>query len=212
MIKKLTFAYFLLILFLPALLLLGLKDMPANIQPGFTTTLKIYGENTIEQYFSPVSGNLSGIGLSIKNANLLNKNDLILEIYKEDLLLQKTVVSGYVIPDGDFVKFRFEPVKVVDTDNLSFVLSSPLSTEQTFFETYLASENLPGNRGLVYAGENREGAISYVLLYKPHWRELVSSVYKEVGARLSEDVVFSFLYGIVLASTLTYLFLYRKKG
>lgn len=212
MYKKLTLLYFFLIVFLPALLLLGLRDLPANIQPGFTTTIKIYGEKVIEQYFLPRSGNLSGIGLSIKNANLLNKNDLVLEIREGDLLLRKAVVSGYVIPDGDFVKFRFDPVAVNETDQLSFVLSSPHSTSETYFETFLASEEPFGSTSLMYEGETLESDVSYVLLYKPVWRELTLSVYNELFARLSRDSVFTFLYGLVLTATLTYLLLFRKKG
>ncbi len=110
--KKLILFTTLFILFLviivPGVLALGVKLVPNGDQPGYNSDqrLSIYGERTVSQKFISDSTNLAAIGTSIRNPNLKNKKDIILNLYDgNEKLIRTSVLNGLAFQDGEFVMF-----------------------------------------------------------------------------------------------------------
>src|SRR4030042_2914962 len=95
----------LLVVFLvPFLLSLTIKYVPYGFQPPLYLPEKISSEKEFRQEVTAMMDGLTGIGLSIKNPNLRNKDDLTLSVFEKDILLRQVAVSGWIIPDGDLIK------------------------------------------------------------------------------------------------------------
>ena len=89
--RKLIYFTTTIILFLvflaPAVLALDIKSIPGNDQPGYSQTLDVYGSRDISQRFVSQVANLSAVGTSIKNPNLLNRKDITFTLYDENMKL-----------------------------------------------------------------------------------------------------------------------------
>lgn len=111
---------------LPALLSFGIRYLPANNQPPLGVTQKLYGDKIMKDRIGLSENNFSGLGLSFKNPNLINKKEITLEISEENgELLRSSVLSGFNIPDGGFVRFAFEPIADSKGNGYVIALSSP---------------------------------------------------------------------------------------
>lgn len=108
-----------IVIFLPALLSFAIKLIPGRVQPSLNSTEKIYGKYVAVEPFLATRDNLSAIGTSIKNPNLKNIDDVVISVYDQvGNLLRESIVNGRNIPDGDFIKFKFDPIK--DSKNRMF--------------------------------------------------------------------------------------------
>ena len=98
-----------ILIIIPISLSFLIKIIPNDTQPSLEGTEKIYGEKRLLQSFISLRDNLSGIGVSIKNPSLANKQDLKMEIFDgSGKILRSVKLNGRNIGDGNYVKIMFE--------------------------------------------------------------------------------------------------------
>ena len=133
---------FILLLIFPAIPSLLLVNIPQSKQLDLKYPEKLYGEKIIGFEINS-NENINAIGVSIKNANLQNKNNIYLRAYSENgSLLGESMVSGYSVGDGDFVKFKF-PNVIKNNGDTKLEFSSSASVSDNAFEIYMTNENTP---------------------------------------------------------------------
>lgn len=183
---KTALILFVLGLFLfPAVLSFGIRYLPVEDQPPLGLTEKIYGNKSVEGKLLSPYNNINGVGLSFRNPNLQNKEEITLKLTKEKGgAVITTQLSGQIIPDGGFVRLMFEPIKDSKGVTYDFTLTSPSSTEEDALEVYLSRDsNTPAS----------------VLYYQPPAPGvLISDVFLGWIGRFWEDRTFAAFYlGII---------------
>jgi len=196
--KKLIFLTTLIVLFLvfiaPAVLALGIKYLPGDLQPPLEGTRGVYWIFEVSQeFFSPMD-NLTALGMSIKNPNLKNKKDITLLLYDENgNLVRKSVLNGQNIEDGAFVRFLFDPVKDSKNRHFKFVLSAPDAGAEDLLEVFYTQKK-PSWIGKMVAIEGVEeseidGGVSLVTLHKPESSLFViKTIYRGWLAQISTSL------------------------
>lgn len=199
------------ILLIPVGLAFFIEKVPLNIQPGLEKTVSINKEQTVKQSFYVDQNNLSGVGLSIKNPNLMNKKDLYLEILEDEAVIRKVTVSGYSIGDGNFINFEFDPITNSANKEYSFLLSSPQTEVSESFSVYASEKDEKYNRGLLVNNEVQRGTSSFVIFTKSiNPLNIVLSIYLDLVDRLFKDLVFAFFYLGVIGLLAVYLIINFK--
>lgn len=182
-----TTSILLLLFVIPAFLAASINMTPANDQPGYDSNvrLSIYGERQITQTFISRQKNLMAIATSIKNPNLKNKKDITLNLYDEsENLIRSSVLNGFNIGDGDFMKFIFGEIKDSKDVKYSFTLSSPASGPGEILEVFIIE---PNEDILEYSYEDEDhfGGIPMVTFHKPESSlETVKLVYSNWISKL----------------------------
>jgi len=175
-----------LVFLAPAVLALDIKSIPGNDQPGYSQTLDVYGSRDISQRFVSQVANLSAVGTSIKNPNLLNRKDITFTLYDENMKLVRTdTVNGLNIEDGSFFKFVFEPIPDSQNKTYIFNLKSPKAGPEDLIEVFL-SQN-PPNWIVEYNYDLKTypGGIPIVIFSRPTSKlETVKEVYSNLFSRL----------------------------
>ncbi len=164
------------IVLLPALVSLGIRLIPGNVQPPLTTTERIYGDSIIKQRFDASRDNLSGIGLSIKNPNYQNKKDITVRLFndRQELLRSKSI-NGASIADGDYVKFIFDPINDSYGEKYLFAISAEGADVSEALEVFYSDK--PN--------------LSFVRLYQPKSiPSLVTEIYGNIIMHLVGDINF----------------------
>jgi hypothetical protein len=183
-----TLSILFLVFVTPALLGLTLKMIPADDQPGYNSALKldIYEKRTITQKFTSQEKNLTAIGMSIKNPNLNNKKDILLNIYDMDGNLVRTgILNGRNVQDGDFIKFVFDPISDSLGKTYTFNLSSPEAGPEDLIEVFYMTTPTRSILEYSYGGKVLPGGIPIVTFHKPDSKfEVVSSIYSSWLSRL----------------------------
>lgn len=200
------------ILLAPLFLGMGVRYVPLNIQPSLEQTEKIYGRMVVSQSVKVPANNFSVIGASIKNPNLANKEDLILNVYDNDgRLVRTSTINGKVIPDGNFLKFIFSPIKDSQNKNYQIAFSSPASSKETAFEVFLTNQKQEQLGELTLNGKVIPGEMSLVSFSKPS-NPLVTSmdIYKEWFNKFIGDRAFAGLYILTLIAGVLYLIYLSK--
>lgn len=202
-------------LILPGVLSFGIRNIPQNDQPSLDRTQKLYRDVAVSQTFVSTTNNFSGIGLSIKNPNLLNKKDVMLSIYEGDGNLVRTVsLSGTSIADGKFVKFRFAPIKISENRQFLFTLTAPSTSreeadENRALEVFLTNQQPKDVFNLTIGDKIIEGSVSFVAFYKPPYPTYVlENIYLTWIRNFIADLPFFIIY-MALIFTLAGLLLYR---
>lgn len=177
-----TTASILFILFVvPGIMASAIKMIPANNQPGYdyNRRLSIYGIRVISQRFISKEKNLTAIATSIRNPNLKNKKEVILNLYdKDDKLIRTSVLNGLNIEDGDFVKFVFPPIPDSKDVEYLFTLSSPMAEEGETIEVFILDKPETGIIEYSYEKEVHPGGVPMVTFHKPESKlETVKMVY-----------------------------------
>lgn len=190
-IKTVVLIFALAIFGLPALLSFGIRYLPVNNQPPLGVTQKLYGDKVIEDKLTLSHNNFSGIGLSFKNPNLINKKEIVLRVLGDnEEVIRSATLSGWNIPDGGFVRFMFEPIAASRGNQYIFRLSSPSSKEEEALEIYLAEGS---------------GSIASVAYYKPPpAASLVGEIYSNWMGRLLSDKAFAAFYLLLIALGMGY--------
>lgn len=189
--KKMIWLTTLSILFLlfiaPGILVSALDMIPANDQPGYDSNkrLSIYGEKQISQKFISRDKNLTAIGTSIRNPNLKNQKEIVLNLYDKDKnLIRSSILSGKNIEDGDFVKFVFQSVPDSNGKEYSFSLSSSDAGTEETIEVFII-EPTADIIDYFYEDETHLGGIPIVTFHKPDSKlEIVIGVYSNWLSRL----------------------------
>ncbi|MEK7550237.1 MAG: hypothetical protein AAB535_00415 [Patescibacteria group bacterium] len=182
------FSVLFLVLIVPAILGLALDIISAGEQPGYDTNkrLSIYGERGVAQKFISSGANLTAIGTSIRNPNLKNKKEVILNLYNADNKSVRTsILNGQNFQDGDFVKFIFTPIADSMNKTYVFTIFSPLAGPEETIEVFYF--NLPTETILefTYDEETYPGGFPLVTFHKPNSKfEVVKEIYSNLFSRL----------------------------
>ena len=199
--KKLLFFSSLMVLFLvflvPAILVLGIRYIPNDSQPSLEATQGVFWKFDIRQSFVSEETNLTGVGLSIRNLNLKNDKDIVLELYdKDNSLLRTSTFTGKNIEDGGFVKFLFAEIADSQNKDFYFVLTAPDARAEFALQPFYTSEKPSWARELQFAGEKVDGSLSFVTFHHPQSKlGLIKEIYRGWFERFYADKPFFFFYG-----------------
>lgn len=202
-----TFFVIFLVLFLPATLSFGIRSIPINIQPDNQKVEKIFAANNIYQEVLVKENNFSGVGVSLKNPNLVNKKDLFLHIYdKNNNLTGQAIVNGSHIQDGRFLRLNFDPIPNSKGNLYKLAFSAPDAGKDDALEIFYSDQKLPESKKLLFNEKEQEGVnLAYVLLRKPiSQTEVLSEIYKEWFNKLFQDKVFLTVYFSLFALGMIY--------
>ena len=182
-----TISILFVLFIVPGIMASAIKMIPAGDQPGYgPRRLSIYGIGELSQKFISKEKNLTAIGTTVKNPNLKNKKEVILNLFDENHnLLRKSVLNGFNIGDGDFVKFVFEVVPDSLDKEYLFTLSSPAAAADEIIEVFLMDGPANGIIEYTFGEETHEGGIPLVTFHKPdsQW-EVIRGVYSNWLSKL----------------------------
>lgn len=198
---------FFMVFILPGLLSLGIRYIPGSDQPSLDRSEKIFFGQNISQEFTSPKESLTGIGLSLKNPNLANKRDIILNLEDDKgSTISASVLNGAHIQDGKFVKFIFNPIVDSKNKNYRFVLSSPKSSAVDSLEVFYTVSKIPNaDKFMIAERVSTESAISFVTFHKPERVVLLAEIYGGWIDRLIKDSGFFVIYILILAGLSGYL-------
>lgn len=184
------------ILAIPAVLSLGIQLVPGSFQHSLDDQQKIYGDKEISQVINVDQDRLSGIGISIRNFNLINKKDIKLTLYKGDAPIRTVTVNGGVIRDGHLIKFLFDPITGSKGQAYRMVFSAEQALPDEALEIFF-TKNLRGEPSIVDK-EVYEGGLSKVLFYSPSNKmNLIADIYGGWFRKLTADLPFFVFYSLL---------------
>jgi len=182
-----TISILFVLFIVPGIMASAIKMIPAGDQPGYgPRRLSIYGIGELSQKFISKEKNLTAIGTTVKNPNLKNKKEVILNLYDaNNNLIRKSILNGFNIGDGDFVKFVFEVVPDSLDKEYSFTLSSPTAAADEIIEVFLIDGPANGIIEYTFGEETHESGIPLVTFHKPdsQW-EVIRGVYSNWLSKL----------------------------
>lgn len=181
-----------LILFLvfvvPGILVSVIDMIPADDQPGYNPDqrLSIYGKRKVIQKFISRQEDLTAIGTSVRNPNLKNKKEVVLNLYDEsDQLIRTSILDGQNIEDGNFIKFVFEPIAGSGDREYKLVLSSPEAGPEETVEVFYIKDSTNEILEYTYDEETHPGGVPLVTFHKPESKwGVVKNVYSSWVQRL----------------------------
>lgn len=177
-----------LVLVVPGVLAVTLDMIPAGDQPGYNSNqrLSIYGERIVSQKFISKEKNLTAIGTSIRNPNLKNKKEIILNLYDEsNKLIRTSTLNGQNFQDGDFVKFIFQPTTDSINRTYSFTISSPLAGPEETIEVFYFDTPTENILEYTYDEKSYPGGLPIVTFHKPDSKfQVVRKIYSNLFSRL----------------------------
>lgn len=204
-----------LVFILPALLALGIRYIPYDIQPPLDNYEGIHRYQAISQSLVAQKNNLSGFALSLKNPLLRNKQDINLTLTDENnITIRNATLNGSYIQDGEYVKFIFAPITDSKDKSYTFILSAPNADKNESLAAFYTF-NKPNWAGELRIGDRLEpnGSVSFVGLYKPATIFTpVIDIYSEWIRRFINDTLFfSFFVCLMLALTVYTIYTGVKK-
>lgn len=191
---------FLILIVLPVILTFFIRVIPGGIQPPLTTTKKVYQEYVYYQRFISPEDNLTGIGVSIKNPNFINKQALIVNLYDDkDKLIREIFLNGQNIGDGKFVKIIFEPIKYSQGKIFTWSVVSSRSTVEDAMEIFLTDQKPKWSLELKTKDEVFDRGFSYITLHKPgSSMEVLNRVLIKWSSNLLADRAFLFWWMLLI--------------
>jgi len=184
------FVFFLLLL-APALLSLGIREIPLKSQGALVNRHKIYGDIVARQEFISQKNGLSAIAVTIRNFNLVNKKDITLTLVSEDKVVREAKLNGANIPDGAFVKFKFDSIPDSFGKRYLLYISSPNSTSAEAFEIYFGEDNK---------------TVAFSDYYKISSKAaLIRDIYKSFALKMFADRIFAVFYLALTVGSAFYL-------
>lgn len=197
-----------LVLISPAILAFGIRSVSFEDQPPHHGSIKVYGDVIILQVIAVSENNIRGIGVTLRNPNLVNKEEISVSLYDQSgNFVRQSIISGKSIPDGAFIKFLFPLIPDSQGKTYVFEMTSPSSVEESAFEIYFANQG----SGFKINEETREGQLSIVPIYQPESiSKLIINIYQGFWRRLVKDTGFLVFYLIVVAGLLSTIVLGKK--
>jgi len=195
----LSVSLIILVFLAPLVLSFGIRYISYEFQPPLFGSEKLFKEVKLEQEFFPQKDNLTAIGLSVRNFNLQAKGDIILKLFSDGKKIRESVVSGYVIGDGDLVKFKFEAVP--DSLGKTFVyrLIAPEVDEEKAFEIYTTNKKSNWSGNLSINNVLMDKSLSSLIYFKPKSRlNLIEDIYHLWIVRFSLDPFFFSFYSLLI--------------
>lgn len=166
-------------------MVLGIKIIPSDVQPPLQYTQDVYQDLYISQEFTSLLPNLTDIGMSIKNPNLKDQNDITLSLYDQNgQLVRTSKLNGLNIGDGAFVKFQFSPIIDSLNQRYSFTIMSPSSYPEDLFELFYTDDKPSWIGQMQFNGKNVVGGLSFVTFHQPVSKiGLIKSIYSDFISR-----------------------------
>jgi hypothetical protein len=188
MIWLTTFFVLFVVFIVPGIFAYALDLTPSADQPGYNSNqrLAIYGKRDVTQKFISKEENLSAIGTSIRNPNLKNKKEIILNLQDENgNSIRTSILNGQNLEDGDFVKFVFPVVPDSLEKTFLFTLSTPLAGPEETIEVFYLDTLFDNILEFKYDEETYPGGLPLVTFHKPNSKfQLVQKVYSSLFSRL----------------------------
>lgn len=182
-----TVSILFLLFVIPIFMTIPIKMVPANDQPGYdgVRTVSVYGTRIFSQEFMSTNKNMIAIGTSIKNPNLKNKKEIIMSLYDENNnLIRTSVLNGFNIGDGDYVKFIFDPIPDSDNKKYHFTIASKTAGEEEVIRLFL-TEPTDKIIEFTYDKETKKGGIPMVVYHKPGSAiEKIKKIYSNIISKL----------------------------
>lgn len=205
--------FVLLMLFvMPLTLLITINSISYSDQPSLDLIYELYGSRVIKQEFTSTGNFLNGIGMSIKNPNLVNKKQIEMKIYRNGVLERTSILNGFNIPDGAFVKFNFPAIESSKDVKFEIILSSPESNEKESLGIFLTKNgntqlgNLESDKKII------DGKIALISYYRVSSKlGLIRYVFRTFVLRFLSDNLFAMFYIAIILSGSIYLLVDRKK-
>ncbi len=200
-----------IIVIFPLGLIYSLETISFADQPGFSNKVALNKDSHIKQEVFIDRGNFSGVGMSIKNPNLKNKKEVILNVYDDKgQLVRTSLLSGYNIPDGSLVNYYFTPIAESQNNWYTIEISSPDTEQYVSLDIFITKKNVSWLGKLYVANdEYKEGKIALKTYFKPSNKlEIVNIVISDIYSRITRDKFFvlSYLFTILLL-----VYLYKKE-
>lgn len=159
---------FLLVFVLPFVAALFIKIIPGSDQPGYFERRAIYGPITVSQEFVSENENLTAIGTSLGNPNLKNKNSIILVLFDSSgREIRTSMLNGFNVGDGAFVKFTFEPIADSLGKRYTFTLSSHDAGAEQVINFFVSTTKSSSVGPAVYGKEVLANGLPIVTYFKP---------------------------------------------
>jgi len=181
----------------PCLLVFGVRYIKGMEEESTGVVKSVYQNEVLSMNFKTGSRSLTGVGVGIKNPDLRNKKDIFLAVYALDgSLIRESVVNGNVIPDGEFIKFIFDPIPATFSGEVRFVLSAPTASSSDALQIYLARGNEEPAITPLYQVDSIPG--------------LLISIYSGWFEKLLADRIFAAVYLVTLGSLSIYVLLAKR--
>lgn len=201
-----------LVLVLPAILTVGIKFIPENIQPSLDKSQRIYNQGEITQPFKAQEDRLAAIGVSLRNPSLANKKDITLELSQLDgTVIRQVRHNGRFIADGKFVRFAFPPIAQSKNQQYQFHLLAPTAKRDEALEVFLTNDSQYAGAQIIEEGKLKvlleaTPAAAFVVFHQPESiLVLIGSIYSDWWNRLWSDLSFATAYFVLLAAGVVYL-------
>lgn len=201
-----------LVFILPMILSFAIRYISGGVQPPLKDTKKIYGQYVYSQSFISPEHNLSGIGVSLKNPRLANKNLTFVNLYDDqNKIVRKISLKGENIADGKFVKILFDPIAESSNKKFTWSIYSPDSTKDDALEVFLTDKKPGWSAEFEVNDETTQDSLSYITLHKPkNSIEVLGFVLSEFSSKLTSDFIFFAIYDVLIICLLGYLLFFKS--
>ena len=211
----LTLLFIIGLIILPAVLSLGIVQLPLNKQPGLSGEVKIYDKVEITESLVCPDKEISAIGASFRNFGLSNKNIIKLTISDaEGNILSAAKLNGLYIQDGAFSKFKLEKRLNCSGDTVYLKLSSPDSASDNALEVLLSDQAIGDfNSVIINQNTNDKPQSIALVLFSPITDrfDLITQIYTGFFSKFFSDKGFAVSYLILVSGLLVLgVYHYRK--
>jgi hypothetical protein len=201
----LTGLFVLGLLVLPAILSVGIFQVPHLKQSGLGGTVKIYGNNEITEKLTCPNIQISSIGMSFKNPSLNNKKDINLTI--SDLngyILSESKLNGLYIPDGAFRKFKLDKTLNCGGSEILLKLTSSDSTYNDALEALLSDKPVGDYNAVIQTDSSTLPQSIGLVMLSPVTNkvDLAQDIYINFFNKFKSDTSFAVIYLILIFSIL----------
>jgi hypothetical protein len=144
--------------------------IPSADQPSYDINNKraIFGVHDVIQGFISPEDNLTAIGLSLGNPNLLNKKEIIFDLTDaKGREVRQVKISGANVQDGDLIKFGFDPI--FGSKNVSYIfrLSSSSAGEVEILTVPFSTVKTSWIGPAYYGNDVIENGLPIITYHKP---------------------------------------------
>lgn len=176
----------------------GVLRIPDFNQYSLDATVSVHGGQVISQQIFVEHPSLSSIGISVKNINLQNQKDLVLNIYDGETIIRTVAINGIYIPDGKFLRFDFSPIPESRNKTYRIEFSAPLAVKEDALELYLTKQSFQ-QAGLLQVNSlpyEEYKALSFVTFHKPvSVSATANQILSDFVTRFTQDILFMALFG-----------------
>jgi len=197
----------LFIVLTPGLVGLVIRAIPSGFQPSSDGTIKVYGSHTVSQEVWP-GEYFSGIALSIKNPNLINKDDLIVEVEQGGEVLRQVTLTGGGIEDGNYVKIRWPAITGSAGKSYTINFLAPAAIDSEALSLVTTDHKTDELGRLIIADEPAvDQGLALVTFSQPKNPLAISGyIYQSLTARFWSDWGFGLFYLVGIGAITVMLF------